>query len=222
MANEQSKSWYPSTIGLEDIDQSVKDWFDESSRFVINRGKGSEDVRVVWIETDQYGEWLKNWDDQDTRGETELPVLFIGRPPASVSHWEYANIHNKRYTYRTQIERKTGGGIEFTKHTIKEPIHAKLVYELRFQSHKIWEQNQFVEQILRYFAAKFVYLSISGQWCSMMMDGEMTDDSNFGAPDEEKLYQTVLPVAVNAHLISDDDSKEERMAWRFSLGERIT
>lgn len=207
------KTFFPQEITIENVDTAVMSDFK-------NIKLKDENIPVVWIESERYGEFKKSWYLKDDNGETMIPVIIISRMPGNVGHWEYSNIPNKTFVYRTNV-RRTYQGVEFDKYSIKEPVHVKFIYELRFQSYKMYQQNIFVDYILRKFAAKQSYIKINEQMCSMVIDGNMSDESKFDDALGEKFYQTIVPIAVNAHLLNKDDFKKEKLSWRFTINTGI-
>ena len=195
----QQASYFPRTIGFEDIDTAVYDWFNTRDIDIDN-----EKTPVFYLTHEKWGEFQKQWKYQDTDGEVQMPYITIRRTSLAQGEPTRGRIPKRRFsTYKLPVYAETG--TTYRHYRVPQPIRVKMSYEIRVLTHYISDINKINEELIRHFASIQSYLDLDGHKMPMTIGSIGDESTGTKEPAEPRALQTLYSVDVSAYIIDEKE-----------------
>lgn len=192
-------TYFPRSIGFEDIDKAVYDWF--STRDIEIEGNTTP---VFFLTHEKWGEFKKQWQYQDGDQQVEMPFVTIRRTGIAQGEPLRGRIPQPRRftTYKLPVYTETG--ITYRHYRVPQPVRVDMSYEIRVLTHYITDINKINEELLMHFASIQSYLDLDGHKMPMTIDS-IGDDSQDQEVGGERILQTLFTVKAAAYIIDEDE-----------------
>lgn len=195
---ERQPTYFPRTIGFEDIDKAVYDWFNTRD-VVIDEKK----IPVFFLTHEKWGEFRKQWKYQDADGQVDMPYITIRRTALSRASSNRGRIPQPRRftTYRLPVYTKAG--ITYRHYRVPQPVRVDMSYEIRVLTHYISDINKINEEFIRHFASIQSYLNLDGHVMPMTIES-INDESQVDV-NNERILHTVFNIKTEAYIIDEKE-----------------
>lgn len=195
---ENQATYFPRSIGFEDIDKAVYDWF--NTRDIEIEGTKTP---VIFLTHEKWGEFKKQWKYQDEDGQMNMPYITIRRTALARGRGGQGRIPQpRRYTtYRVPVYTETGP--TYRHYRVPQPIRVDMSYEVRVLTHYISDINKINEEIIRHFASIQSFLNLDGH--TMPVTIESIGDESSDTASEERILQTLFSIRADAYIIDEDE-----------------
>jgi len=196
---EQQATYFPRTIGFEDIDKAVYDWFNTRDIEIENQM-----TPVFFLTHEKWGEFQKQWQFQDDDGVVAMPYITIRRTSIAKGTPERGRIPQPRRftTFKVPVYAETG--TTYRHYRVPQPIRVDMSYEIRVLTHYISDINKINEELIKHFASIQAYLDIDGHKMPMTIES-IGDESQVDEASGERILHTVFDVTAAAYIIDDDE-----------------
>lgn len=198
LANQPT--FFPRSIGFEDIDAAVHDWFNTRD-FTIDNQK----TPVVFLTNELWGEFQKQWNLRTFSDHNiSMPYVTIRRVALSPAQPTRGRIpHPRRFTtYRVPVY--TEAGITHRHYRVPQPVRVDMTYEVRVLTRYTTDINKINEALIRHFASIQSYLDLDGHAMPMTIES-IGDESTVTEADVERSLHTVYGIKVAAYIIDEKE-----------------
>ena len=193
----QQTSYFPRSIGFEDIDTAVYDWFNTRDIEIDNNK-----TPVFYLTHEKWGEFKKQWKFQDAEGEVQMPYITIRRSNLAQGEPTRGRIPERRFsTYKVPIYAETG--TTYRHYRVPQPIRVDMSYEIRVLTHYITDINKINEELIRHFASIQSYLDLDGHKMAMVI--ESINDETADETNTERILHSLFNVKVSAYIIDETE-----------------
>lgn len=169
-ATDKKTTYLPRTILFEDIDWEVKEYVETDNLNLIVDG---ENVPVIYLDNDRWGEFSKTWKLMDEDKNIPTPYITVRRSEKRKGTRlgnKFRIAQNKAFRY-LDVPILDKGEIIYLRFKIPEPTNVDLVYDVRLFSKYRVDINKFDELILRNFASQQGYIFVKGNPMPLYLDG---------------------------------------------------
>jgi len=191
-------TYFPRSIGFEDIDKAVYDWF--NTRDIEIDGTKTP---VFYLTHEKWGEFKKQWQYQDEDGLVNMPFITIRRTALARGRDGQGRVPQPRRftTYKVPVYAETG--TTYRHYRVPQPVRVDMSYEIRVLTHYISDINKINEEIITHFASIQSYINLDGH--TMPMTIENIGDESSDTASEERILQTLYSVTCQGYIIDEDE-----------------
>lgn len=195
----QQSTYFPRTIGFEDIDKAVYDWFNTRDVKIENQM-----TPVFFLTHEKWGEFRKQWKYIDEDGQVNMPYITIRRESIAKGDPLRGRIPQPRRFTTVKVPVYAETGTTYRHYRVPQPIKVDMSYEIRVLTHYISDINKINEVLIRHFASIQAYLDLDGHKMPMTIEN-IGDESQDLDPAAERFLQTVFSVKVAAYIIDENE-----------------
>lgn len=197
----KNKTKYPVSITLETLDKEFVKWF-ESKNIVI----GSRVVPIVFLLSERWAIFKKNWKLMDADKNIEYPLIAVKRGQVE-NQRDKINIPGQKFI--TYIEPTlVGAGPTHKHYRMKQPTKLNVSYEIHIISNYISDDNLIVETLLNLFSSSEAGINYYGHYMPLMLNG-INDETNYDAADAERIIHKSTTIDLKGYLIDEKDFEEK-------------
>jgi hypothetical protein len=208
---EQQRSYFPRSIGFEDIDKAVYDWFNTRDIEIEN-----QKTPVFFLTHEKWGEFQKQWKYQDEDGQINMPYITIRRTGLAKGEPLRGRIPQPRRFTTVKVPVYAETGTTYRHYRVPQPIKVDMSYEIRVLTHYISDINKINEELIRHFASIQAYLDIDGHKMPMIIEN-IGDESQQDETGAERFLQTLFAVKCAAYIIDEEEFEVVDGASRMVL-----
>lgn len=192
-------TYFPRTIGFEDIDKAVYDWF--KTRDIEIEGTTTP---VFFLTHEKWGELKKQWQYRDGDGQVSMPYVTIRRTAIARGRDGQGRVPQPRRftTYRVPVYAETG--VTYRHYRVPQPIKVDMSYEVRVLTHYISDINKINEELIKHFASIQSFISIDGHRMPMVIEN-IGDESQDLEANGERILHTVYGIRCSAYIIDEKE-----------------
>lgn len=197
----KNRTKYPVSITLETLDREFAEWL-KAKNITIN----SRVVPIIFILSEKWAFFKKNWKLMDVDKNIEYPLIAIRRGNIEKLQ-EKINIPGNKFV--TCVEPTiVGAGSTHRYYKMKQPTKLRVSYELHFISNYISDDNAIVEKLIDTFSSSEAGINYHGHYMPLIING-ITDETNYDAPDAERIIHKSTTIDLNGYLINKEDFEEK-------------
>lgn len=192
-------TYFPRSIGFEDIDKAVYDWFNTRD-ISIEEHK----TPVFFLTHEKWGEFKKQWQYQDKNGTVQMPYVTIRRTGIGRGRDGQGRIPQPRRftTYKVPVYAETG--TTYRHYRVPQPIRVDMSYEVRVLTHYISDINKINEELITHFASIQSFIDIDGHKMPMTIES-IGDESQDQETSSERVLHTTYTIRCDAYIINEDE-----------------
>lgn len=196
---ENQGSYFPRSIGFEDIDKAVYDWFNTRDLEIENNK-----TPVFFLTHEKWGEFKKQWAYQVDEEYVPMPFVTIRRIGFNRGRDGQGRVPQPRRftTYKVPVYAETG--TTYRHYRVPQPIRVDMSYEVRVLTHYISDINKINEELLKHFGSIQSFLNIDGHVMPIAIES-IGDDSQVDDPAAERILQTVYTLTCQGYIIDEDE-----------------
>lgn len=201
---EHQGTYFPRTIGLEDLDKAVHDWFTNGAGIFIE----GTPLPVMYLAAEKWAEFKRDWKLMDSDHKVALPYITIRRSETNIPTDPIkSNIPGYKFTtYKLPVHTEAGSTYRYYK--VPQPVRVELQYEVRALTNYMRDINAINEAILRHFASLQTYLDIDGHYMPMEISST-SDETDFDNLDDERIIHTLYSIKLKGYLIDEVEFEEK-------------
>ena len=169
MATNEKTKYMPRTILLEDLDQAVFDYINNTLNLVID----GTTVPLFFLQNDRWAELSRTWKFTDSDNNVPTPYITLRRTEKAIGTrlgTKYRIPQPKAFKY-VNVPILDNGEIIYLQFRIPQPVNVDLSFELiLFTKYRV-DVNDYDEIILKQFASRQDYVFIKGNPMPLILEG---------------------------------------------------
>lgn len=192
-------TYFPRSIGFEDIDKAVYDWFNTRDLKIEN-----DKTPVFFLTHEKWAEFKKQWAYQVDEEYVPMPFVTIRRSGFVRGREGQGRVPQPRRftTYKVPVYAETG--TTYRHYRVPQPIRVDMSYEIRVLTHYISDINKINEELLKHFGSIQSFIDIDGHKMSIAIEN-IGDESQTEDAEAERILQTVYTVTCQGYIIDEDE-----------------
>lgn len=211
---ENQSTYVPRSIGFEDIDEAVLEWF-KTRDLIIQQKK----TPVFFLGPEKWAEFEKTWEYEDGESRVDRPYVTVRRTPGGVQpaqNPQRGRIPGKKFTtFRVPIY--ANAGITYRHYKVPQPVRVDLEYEVRVLTSYMEDSNAINEELIKHFASIDAYINIDGHWMPMIINSVSDESTSVDDPSEERILHTIFSMNVQGYIIDENEFEYKDAVAKVSV-----
>jgi hypothetical protein len=200
--NIRSK-YFPKPIDLEDLDQSIFDFFNTGKCKIFIDGKI---VPTFYLENHRYGEFSKTWKFVDNDKNVLTPYITIRRSgkEKGTRLGETSNVAQQHKFMYHRIPYFDVNQLIYLIFEAPQPTNIDLLYEVSLFTKYRPDVNLFDNNIMRIFSSIQEYVFVNGSPMPIYLD-EVNEANTIENIDNDQLYVATYTIKLKGFILNEDD-----------------
>jgi hypothetical protein len=213
---DQKTKYFPRTILLENIDQSIFEYVNDDKMKLFLNGKQTP---VFYLENERWGDFQKTWKFMDNDNNVPTPYITIRRVNKEIGTrlgLKYRVPQPRKFSY-LDVPILDNDQIIYLRFKIPEPTNVDLTYDVSLFTKYREDVNLYDEQILKLFASRQTYTFIKGNPCPILLEG-MTEANTIENIDGDKFYMAKYTIKILGFIQDEKEFEIVRTSRKPTIG----
>jgi hypothetical protein len=200
---DELKTMFPKGVNLEDIDNTVFEWFKARPIKIDNTA-----VPVIYLNNEKWAQYKNNWKYVDSNFNMKYPYIAIRRAEVQPGQEPMRSIipNRKHETCRIPY-RGQDGNTTYKIFKVPQPVRVDLDYEVRALSTYMTDDNMMNEALIKHFASLQTYIQANGYYMPMKIDS-VANETDIDTIEDMKVIHTAYSIKVFGYLLDQEEFEE--------------
>lgn len=204
----------PQTVGYDDIDETFKDWVDNTIDISYD---GIKIPTYTLLTNQRFSEYSQTWKHTD---ESNSPIMNFktftrdSNPSKGNINGGTMNIPGNRFYQLATVPVKQDNGVDcYDVYQMRQPFGVDLTYSVSIFTNK-WELLTLMNTKMQdLFKSIECYIRVNGHYMCMLLEN-VSDESEYTL-DNKKYFSQTFTIKCLAYILTEDDFKIERVPKRI-------